>query len=432
MAIHKAIAEKPGADETFLRAIAFAEQAEKTAPREADTWGQHADTLMNYGISKSDGRPELRRALEVAERAVTLNPKGWHPLLNRGMTASQLAQAEARAGVDPRPMLARATADLEASLALNDYEDTYHQLANALWTLGDTEAKRGQDPRKSYGRAAETMRKTIAIDARNSHVHNDLGSMLVQRAVWELEHGVDPGPTLGEGIATLEAAKRAAVRDPVPPSNLSWAFGVRARYELATGADATGSLDRAVAEGEAAQRLGSGSTGTISTAIALRLRAVAQKRASGSFADALVGARKLMVAGRRGDAADGWTLHPEVALELTVADLPGERAAALSRARSLLDDHLLKKDPNDAEALALDTAARRLSGRAADCATGEASASRALATNATSARAHLERARLAEHCAGLLPAERDTLLARAKASREAALRIEPYIENDPG
>jgi serine/threonine-protein kinase len=418
----------------FERAVALGEQAIQAMPDAADSYNMLADSLIGLAQAEEssghDGRAPLRRAVAVAERALSVNPTHWRAKLYHGMALTQLGVAEIAQGNDGRALIQRGIGSLEASLAQRDWEDTYHELAIAHWTLAEELARRGQDPRAAFERAIAVLKKTLATDEseRNSNIYIDLGGVLVARARWSLEQGVDPLADLDAAIAALEKAARLSVNDPLSHTALSEAYVVRARFELGAGTDAnavTASIDRAVAEAERSRALDdTDALAPANLAVALRLRAIVELAAGREPSSTLRRARELIHLARQRKASDAAIARAEVRIELTAAAAARRRDArpSLERARATLA-FLRSRDPDDAEALALAGEAARLAGGPAACTDGDAALTRAISVNPKSARALWARAALDESCGRAQ---------RAQASRAEATRIEPWIARDPG
>jgi hypothetical protein len=418
----------PHVEDSFQRAIAYAEQGEIAGPDDVETYNAHVDALVNFGLytqlTGGDPRPIFRRAVEVGEAGLRIDPDHWKARFNHGMALSRLGNAQLGHGEDGRPLIRQGIAELEKSLAQHDYEDTYHQLSSALWKLGDMEMRHGDDARATYDRAIGYMRKTLAIDATNPNVLGSLGALIGQRIQYEIEQGRDPKSFLAEAMPLLEQAERVAVQDDYPPSMIAYVKTLEARYQLATGADPKAAVERAIAEARRAvdlNKIDPDPPGYL--ADALRLRAIFEQRSGANGAASIASARESMALSlKRAHPSPDYIARIDAHVELT------EPVGKLDRARGVVKE-LLDRDGEDLDALLFQVELHR---RAKECSDGDRVIARASSVNPRSARVLWAQADLDESCAHVDAASQTERLARAKSSRAEALRLDPLIARDPG
>jgi serine/threonine-protein kinase len=196
-------------------AIAAYERATAMEPQSLPAWINLGTCLQQRAVLPGAADPEadFRRALEVLDRARTLNPRHFVPWFVQGKVLYSQALRKQERGEDPAAEL---RASLEANrrgLAINAEVPHLHngvgvaqlQVARAAW-------ERGQDPLPALAAAEQAFRRAMAVAPGQVLGYLNLGDLLI----WKARRGLgSPGPASFQAIeALLRRSLAAAPGDP--------------------------------------------------------------------------------------------------------------------------------------------------------------------------------------------------------------------------
>ncbi len=196
-------------------AIAAYERATAMEPQSLPAWINLGTCLQQRAVLPGTADPEadLQRALQVLDRAHTLNPRHFVPCFVQGKVLYSQALRKQERGEDPRAEL---QASLEANrrgLAINAEVPHLHngigvaqlQVARAAW-------ERGQDPLPALAAAEQAFRRAMAVAPGQVLGYVNLGDLLI----WKARKGLGPRPSANIQAAEvlLHRAQAAAPEDP--------------------------------------------------------------------------------------------------------------------------------------------------------------------------------------------------------------------------
>ena len=230
-------------------AIAAYERATAMEPLSLPAWINLGTCLQQRAVLPGSADPEadLRRALEVLERAHTLNPRHFVPFFVQGKVRYSQGLRKQERGEDP-------TSDLQASLeanrrglAINAEVPHLHngvgvaqlQAARAAW-------ERGQDHLPALAAAEQAFRRAMAVAPGQVLGYLNLGELLI----WKTRHGLGSlGPASLQAIETL--LRRSLAAAPGDPGTLA-TQGRLAALRLEQLLGSPGDFRSSLAAGEAA------------------------------------------------------------------------------------------------------------------------------------------------------------------------------------
>ncbi len=200
-------------------AIAAYERATAMEPQSLPAWINLGTCLQQRAVLPGTADPEadLQRALQVLDRAHTLNPRHFVPCFVQGKVLYSQALRKQERGEDP-------SADLQASLeanrrglAINAEVPHLHngvgvaqlQVARAAW-------ERGQDPLPALAAAEQAFRQAMAVAPGQVLGYLNLAELLV----WKVRHGLDAHPAAS--LQVLETlVRRSLAAAPGDPGALA-------------------------------------------------------------------------------------------------------------------------------------------------------------------------------------------------------------------
>jgi predicted Ser/Thr protein kinase len=241
--------------------IRFSRAALDLQSSEAGAWKSLAAayrTKAQWELGRGiDPTPSLRSSIEASARTVQLQPERASNHNDLGMAYVLLANDELRRGLDPQGSLRRALASQERALRLNP------QLLSAFANLGTTwnllaeaQIARGQDPSNALTRAAAAFEKATQISGPDpAPIHNNLGNTWLTLAEYQIARGLDPGPALDRAAASYRKALAVRPDYPYGAYNLALTEKDRALARLDRGQDPAPALAAARAHVDESLRI---------------------------------------------------------------------------------------------------------------------------------------------------------------------------------
>jgi len=200
-------------------AIAAYERATVMEPQSLPAWINLGTCLQQRAVlpGSADAEADLRRALEVLDRAHTLNPRHFVPLYVQGKVRYSQALLKQERGEEPGPDL---QASLEANrrgLAINAEVPHLHNGIGVAQLLAARAAwERGQDPLPALAAAELAFRRAMAVAPGQVLGYLNLGDLLI----WKARHGL--GPHAPAGTQAIEALlRRSLAVAPGDPGTLA-------------------------------------------------------------------------------------------------------------------------------------------------------------------------------------------------------------------
>ncbi len=239
-------------------------------------WTARADTRKRVAVLLAargeDVRARYREAIADCDRAAGMSRGDASLFLSRGMLRVLLGEAQASAGAEARAEFESAEVDFGrcTELAPEMVEGWWWRLGVRL-TLAGLSTLAGGDPRASLEGAAGDAREVLKLRPGGEDGIDRGSQALWWLGAWLHSRGEDPRGRYDEGVALLETAEPPALR-----VRLGTILRQRAVWEMRTGGDAEPWLTRAEAgfrsAGEtAAARLGLGDV-RVNRAVVLELR----------------------------------------------------------------------------------------------------------------------------------------------------------------
>ena len=262
-------------DHPASRGLEIIEEALETDPEipEAYIYQAHiqrakAEMLARQG---QDGYPDLKRAYQSIEKAVTFAPGQWAPHQVYGeICITQAIHFDFKHGHDPRPVLLKARDHFQQVLSVekpthfrqmgqsSQYSGmmgTWRGLGLVYSLLGEYEMQNGLNPLKSYREARRYFQKVIDDNPKVAIMHYNLGMLHTRQAQYLLSRNQDPQNQFEQGISSCI---RAAEINP----NLFQAHNVIGAslvelglYQMKWGQSPQNAFDRALKSLKTAQEI---------------------------------------------------------------------------------------------------------------------------------------------------------------------------------
>ncbi len=205
-----------------------------------DVWAEH-DAQIG-----ADPLPHREEAITSFLAAITIDERPPNVWINLG--TEYFARASYPRAPDPDGDLAKAGAALDRAREKNPQHFVPYFYGGQVHVLVATRQRaRGLDPRPELDLASDTYRRGIAVSPGVPHLHNALGSVLLEQAREAWDHGLDPAPALDQARVAYEAAVAAAPEQGNGYENLGYALVKRAFYDDAGGEDPGPAVRAAVA-----------------------------------------------------------------------------------------------------------------------------------------------------------------------------------------
>ncbi|HZI10680.1 MAG TPA: serine/threonine protein kinase, partial [Myxococcus sp.] len=204
--------------------------------------GVFLEARFNHALEVGpDSLPWLDRALESYLEATRLNGKLLTAWLN--LANAYRKRAAHPGGVAPDEDLKRARDAAAHARALNARHSFLFYLEGQIDEQDAWRHRaRGDDARPLWTRALELYRQGLALDARQTHLRNREGSVLLELAREAWERGGAPWKLLDEARVAFQAALAVSPAGRDGQHNLDEVLLHRARYERAQAASPEASL----------------------------------------------------------------------------------------------------------------------------------------------------------------------------------------------
>ncbi len=226
-------------------AIAAYERATKMEPHLLPAWINLGTCLQQRAALPKAADPEadLMLALKVLDQAQTLNPKHFVPYFVRGKVLYSLALRKRDQGEDPEPELRRSIDANGQGIAINGAIPHLHNgVGTALLQLAQCAWEAGREPFPLLTQAQEAYRKAIRVAPNQVHGYLNMGDLLICKARWE--GGQKSLHSLHEAEAVLQKAEAVSPGNKACIANLGRACAVRIERTLRVGGDPTSSIQR--------------------------------------------------------------------------------------------------------------------------------------------------------------------------------------------
>ncbi len=210
------------------------------------------DVWINLGINyfmrasqprAKDPDGDLAQAIRALDHARSLNPRHIVPYFYEGQVYELMAERERSRGNERGPDLLRSLDAYKAGLVINPKLPHLH---NGIGTILMDQAQdawdRGTDPEPLLDQARVAFEQAIAVAPDQGHGYSNLGEMLSLRASFQRALDEDPSASVRAAVAAL---KQAIARIPDHPAfwtNLGRAHAILAAYEFDRGRDPQASL----------------------------------------------------------------------------------------------------------------------------------------------------------------------------------------------
>jgi serine/threonine-protein kinase len=223
-------------------ALAACDRALTIDPDSVDAYREAASVLWRMGEAEAaagtDPRPTLARAIERAQAGLARDPKDARTLTALGTAwLTQAVRWEAPHGIDPRPALDKAVDALERSIASAPTPHALVDVADAQASIADWDAAHGTDPRPSYDRAAGAFRRAIALAPHYSDAYIDLGTVYGAIADYDVRRGLDPRAAVADEITAEQQAIAIKADNSLAWNDLAGAWAERIEWEWGQGID---------------------------------------------------------------------------------------------------------------------------------------------------------------------------------------------------
>jgi eukaryotic-like serine/threonine-protein kinase len=180
----------------------------------------------------------LRKSIEAAAQAVRLQPEIATNHNELGIAYLVLANDRLRRGVDPRDTLREAAASYRRALEINPRLLAAHVNQGNTWNLmAEAEIARGQDPSGAVSQATAAFEAAARLNPDPAPIHNNLGNTWLTFGEYQIARGMDPGPSLDRAAANYRKALATRPDYPYGAYNLALTEKNRALARLGLGQD---------------------------------------------------------------------------------------------------------------------------------------------------------------------------------------------------
>jgi serine/threonine-protein kinase len=199
-----------------------------------------------------DLEPEFVKALEASDRALAIDAEAAGAYLCKARVLRRVAEAEERAGQDPRPTVAKVIVAMDHFRRLQPGDPSAHyEIGTAYRYAMLYEIRHGIDPGPNVEKAEDYLNQAVQANPNDHRPLNVLGNLLSDYGDYLDRVGVD-ADAWQHKAETAYKASIAILPSDAALHNLALFYAAQASHQLQHGADATRSL--AAAE-EAAQRV---------------------------------------------------------------------------------------------------------------------------------------------------------------------------------
>jgi serine/threonine-protein kinase len=218
---------------------------------------QQGDIWINLGASyfmrasqprAKDPDGDLAQAIRALDKARSINPKHVVLYFYAGEIYKLMAERERSRGADAGPNLVRALDMYKAGLAVSP---TLPHLHNGIGSVLIDQAKaawdRGADPEPLLNQARAAFGQAIAEAPDQGYGYSNLGFLLALRAWFQHNRDEDPRESVQASVAALKQAIERTPDHPTFWANLGMAHAIVAAYDLDHGRDPEPSLTAASA-----------------------------------------------------------------------------------------------------------------------------------------------------------------------------------------
>lgn len=193
-------------------------------------------------INRGQPATGLDSALEMAEKAMQLNPTNidiYSQLIN---IYYRKVQYEVAKGLDPQPSFLKATEIFQKAQHLNISGQTYASVGLLYWRYGMYEMKQGSDPTEWLNQAIASFEKALEINKLVT-TYNGLGNAYEIRGEYEMRQGHDPQVSLDQALKAYQQAQQLNPNYFAPYNNIGITYRSKARYQASSNIDPRKSYD---------------------------------------------------------------------------------------------------------------------------------------------------------------------------------------------
>jgi serine/threonine-protein kinase len=219
----------------------------------ADNWRHRGFYLMGRG---QDGRPELRKAEEDLNHALTLtqdHPEAWFLRIS---VRQMLGVHQMDRNETPVKELEAAEEDLRVILAKWGDRPVAWSLQGQLhYQRARWRSRSGGDPMPEYDAAVKAFARATALDPQYMEAILDRGMTRLSQALSGSSRGVDPLPIFDAGVADYDAAIRLGRNTPRPWEGRGQTLYYRGSYQLGKNQDPVPDFSQAIQDFDEAVKL---------------------------------------------------------------------------------------------------------------------------------------------------------------------------------
>jgi predicted Ser/Thr protein kinase len=168
---------------------------------QAGAWHALATYQKDHGVDPTGAN---LKAIELSERALTLDAKAAQAHRVISSAANDLARRQIEFGGDPRTWLERAIEHARRTVELSPSSGAYGHLSSIFRTRAEDEQNRGLDPRDSYREAIDAGKKSLSLAPDDFGTWNAIGLGQLFLGQWQLGHGDDPSEALSRAIEAFD------------------------------------------------------------------------------------------------------------------------------------------------------------------------------------------------------------------------------------
>ncbi len=218
--------------------------------------------------AKRDPEPQILPGLALCRQALAEGLGQWETHQNQAFLEMVRADWQKDHRGNPIPALRRAIASLQDCARLNPSADSYANLAELSNQLADAQAKRGLDPMATLASSRQALAQALSVHPDNANALALEGDRALAEARWCQGHGGDPLPALASGREALARAAAAAPDEAWIHASRCLLHAFAVEVAQARKADGSGDRTQALESGRRALALKLPDTAAVRAALA--------------------------------------------------------------------------------------------------------------------------------------------------------------------
>jgi serine/threonine-protein kinase len=235
---------------TTAREIELAEKALTLDPNNMNALGVHggawenrADWEMTHGV---DPIPSLKKALADYDRMVAIDPNSSDSIMGEGRVYGKMAQLDSAAGRDAGPNLEKAVAQYRLTVEKwPQFFVGWDNLGVAEYVRGADQFARGQDPTEALQSSLHDFAQSLANNPRSTNAALNSSADHESLAELAIARGGDPEPEIAEAEKAAQKALGLYPDMSLAHEDLGEARYLRASWQFDEGRDASAMVDAA-------------------------------------------------------------------------------------------------------------------------------------------------------------------------------------------